>query len=208
MDRTRSGPERNPNAVGHAARRNQFTLKGEAMKRLLVACIVSIVGLGIVSAAPAIAKGSGEDAIKIVALASAPLPDNSVCPETLSTQGANRMTGSLVGCWYGDTSTPATWIDNGNGTYTGSWTGTEHFVGCIDRNHDGKCGRHDPSGTWITTYSFTGLFSLTAELSGGCTHPIVSGTGDFKGAKGTIFMTDNVNDGTSNVTGFVMLRDD
>ena len=187
-----------------------------SMKGLIAAFVTSLVTLGMIGVGPASAEGrhghGGEDAIRITALASAPLPDNTVCPETTSSLGANLMTGTMVGCWYGDTGTSRGPVDNHDGgkTYTQTFVGTEHFVGCIDKDRDGVCSEEDPTGTWKTTFVFTGIFLWAggAEISGGCTHPIISGTGDFKGARGTIFMTDNVNDGTSNVTGSVSLRDD
>jgi len=127
------------------------------------------------------------------------------------------MSGNLVGCWYTDTGNLASSTDNGNGTTTMTFTGTEHFVGCLDHDHDNVCHHRDPAGSWQTTYVFTAVFSNGTgfEISGGCIHPIVpaSGTGAFTGATGTIYMTDNIPPGgapfvTSNVFGSVLLADD
>src|SRR5262249_16713666 len=54
------------------------------------------------------------------------------------------MTGGLVGCWYVDTAV----LDALQPSGTLKVSGTEHFVGCLDRNNDGTCGADDPAGTF------------------------------------------------------------
>jgi len=90
------------------------------------------------------------------------------------------LSGSLVGCWY-------TYVSeskfNRSGTY--QERGSEIFVGCLN----GLCG------TFGTTYTFTAKYvddTFAEEIHGRCHHPIVSGTGDFAGAKGVINFKDDV----------------
>ena len=53
---------------------------------------------------------------------------------------------------------------------------------------------------------FTGLHDKNGkEIRGGCQHPIMSGTGDFKGARGRLNFTDNVANGTSDYLGQITL---
>jgi len=77
----------------------------------------------------------------------------------------------------------------------GRVTGTESFVGCLNRHRDWSC-RHDPKGT-LTFYMDTwGLatpqYTPENPLSfwGACVHPVISGTEDFAGAQGVITMID------------------
>jgi hypothetical protein len=115
------------------------------------------------------------------------------------------MAGSLVGCWYTDTfnlvsATP-------DGAIVG--TGSEHFVGCLDLNRNGRCSHRDPAGSLALTYVFEGKYDPVTgqEIAGGCQHEIGSGTGDFAGATGRINFTDNVTNGTSNYRGHITLTD-
>ncbi|MFL6181960.1 MAG: hypothetical protein ACJ73J_06580, partial [Actinomycetes bacterium] len=77
-----------------------------------------------------------------------------------------------------------------------SFHGTEHFVGCIDRNGDGACTAVDPWGTFRTTFKFSAKLDLVsgAEIHGRCHHPIVGGSDAFANASGVINFHDNVSD--------------
>jgi hypothetical protein len=71
--------------------------------------------------------------------------------------------------------------------------GTERFKGCIDRRRDGSC-KGDPSGTLSFTIRYWALFEPedpSALIWGACWHPVVAGTGDFKGAQGVMTMVDS-----------------
>jgi hypothetical protein len=114
------------------------------------------------------------------------------------------MAGSLIGCWYTDTfnpiySTPDAIVA----------TGSEHFVGCLDLNRNGRCAHSDPAGSLALTYVFEAKYDPVTqqEIVGGCQHRIVSGTGDFAGATGRINFTDNVTNGTSSYRGYITLAD-
>lgn len=70
--------------------------------------------------------------------------------------------------------------------------GTELFKGCIDRRRDRSC-KGDPSGTLSFTLEYWALFGSADPASlvwGACFHPVVSGSGDFAGARGVIQMVD------------------
>jgi hypothetical protein len=114
----------------------------------------------------------------------------------------NTMTGSLIGCWYTDTLNEIQTKPNGDILAIG----TEHFVGCLDRNRDRSCTHREPHGTLALIYAFEGSFDHAGrELSGQCQHPILSGTGGFQGAHGQINFSDNVTDGTSDYQGQITL---
>ena len=71
--------------------------------------------------------------------------------------------------------------------------GTELFRGCIDRRRDRSC-KGDPSGTLSFTIRYWALFGSEDPNSlvwGSCFHPVVKGTGDFKGAQGVVMMVDS-----------------
>ncbi|MGE5602155.1 MAG: hypothetical protein ACM30E_03840 [Nitrososphaerales archaeon] len=90
------------------------------------------------------------------------------------------MSGGLVGCWYTNT---ANAVHVPPGVYRE--TGDETFVGCLS---DGTT-----CGTFNTTYHFEAKLATDgSEIHGKCEHPLVSGTGDFAGLKGIIFIQDDV----------------
>jgi hypothetical protein len=115
---------------------------------------------------------------------------------------SNTMSGSLIGCWYTDIFEQVK--SSANGAILA--IGTEHFVGCVDVKRDGRCSRRDPHGTLAFIYAFEGQFDKAGkEIRGGCQHPILSGTGDFRGARGRLNFTDNVATGTSAYVGRITL---
>jgi hypothetical protein len=114
----------------------------------------------------------------------------------------NAMAGSLVGCWYTDTLNIT--LRKPNGIVHA--TGREHFVGCLDTARAGHCTRADPTGTLALTATFELKFDHAKnEIWGRCQHPIVSGTGAFRGATGRINFTDNVTNGTATYRGHITL---
>jgi hypothetical protein len=116
------------------------------------------------------------------------------------------MAGSLIGCWYTDTGNPIDGTPLPDGVVV--FAGTEHFVGCLDIRHRGKCTHADPTGSFALTYTFEAQFSSpTDEIWGGCQHGIVPGmgTGGLAGAAGWLDFTDNVTDGTSAYHGYITL---
>jgi hypothetical protein len=130
-------------------------------------------------------------------------PCRAVDPLTgLAPALSNTMTGSLIGCWYTDTFNQVQSSSDGQILAIGS----EHFLGCLDADHNARCTRRDPRGTLAFIYAFEGTFdSAGKEIRGQCQHPIVSGTGDFKPARGRIDFTDNVAAGTSAYRGTITL---
>jgi hypothetical protein len=104
------------------------------------------------------------------------------------------MTGGLIGTWtfpsFGPFEQPVLELP-----LLFRVTGTEQFVGCLNRHRDRSC-RHDPMGT-LTFYNDTWALATpqaTPELFlgvwGACVHPVTSGDGAFKGAQGVITMID------------------
>ena len=105
------------------------------------------------------------------------------------------MTGDLVGCWY------TTSLETIHTTPSGGYRekGTETFVGCLS---DGTT-----CGTFSTTYHFEAKYAADgSEIHGHCEHPLVSGTEDFEGITGQIFMKDDVATGEFNYRGHFSLR--
>ena len=115
---------------------------------------------------------------------------------------SNTMTGSMIGCWYTDTFSQ---VQSGPGGQILA-IGTEHFVGCLDTNRDRTCSARDERGSLAFIYAFEGTFDKQGhEIRGGCQHPILSGTGDFKGATGRIDFKDNPAKGNSSYRGQIAL---
>ena len=170
-------------------------------KPIPVAALVA--ALACVVAAPA----SADESHHVAGIQSPPLtagPDDP-CPSATAF-AANAMAGSLIGCWYTDTFV-VTKDTTTNGTEELHAIGTEHFVGCLDRNGDGRCTGGDPRGTLAFTYTLTAWFDAATgkEIRGGCHHPIVAGTGDFAEATGVVNFADNVTNGTSAYRGRIDL---
>jgi hypothetical protein len=116
--------------------------------------------------------------------------------------GSQTMTGGLIGCWYTDTYNQVQSRPNGQILAIG----TEHFVGCLDADHNRTCAGHDPHGSLAFIYAFEATLDKQGnEIRGGCQHPIVSGSGDFKGAKGRINFNDHPTTGTSSYRGRITL---
>jgi hypothetical protein len=101
--------------------------------------------------------------------------------------GQYKMRGGLRGRWT---------INELNEVSTSPYfeaQGTELFKGCIDRRRDRSC-KGDPSGTLSFTIRYWALFGSADPNSliwGSCFHPVVKGTGDFKGAQGVLMMVDS-----------------
>jgi hypothetical protein len=134
--------------------------------------------------------------------------DLTVCaatdPETGGPAYPQPMTGSLIGCWYTD---PGTTVES-TADLVYVFTGTEHFVGCLDLSGRGHCAPADPTGSLALTYTFEAQYTPSGnEIWGRCQHGIVPnmGTGGFAGAAGWLDFTDNVTLGTSAYQGYITL---
>jgi hypothetical protein len=117
-------------------------------------------------------------------------PPVASCMGESSPNGTFEMTGDLIGCWWIDDIAGGNFTPSGNATFTG----TEHFTGCIDQDGDSACTASDPWGTFHTTFKFTAQFDTAtgAEIHGRCHHPIVGGTDDFANISGVIRFHDIV----------------
>jgi hypothetical protein len=99
-----------------------------------------------------------------------------------------QLTGNLDACLY-------TKIDQskdfpgGGGTTVYTERGREIVVGCVQEHG------HEQCGTFETRYLFISKWRelFVDQISGGCVHPIVSGTGDFAGS-GLLVFRDNIQD--------------
>jgi hypothetical protein len=105
--------------------------------------------------------------------------------------GTYAMAGDLVGCWYTDEFNVVQ--ENPGGGFKAS--GTEHFDGCLDANHNGSCA-DDQTGVFRTTFTFTAKYATPLEeIHGRCHHPIIGGTGAFAGASGELSFKDIPSEG-------------
>jgi hypothetical protein len=102
--------------------------------------------------------------------------------------GAYRMRGDLIGRWAVFKTAP--WYSIPEAPWTVAQTAKEHFVGCVDRNHNRRCDSGDASGElsfyymiWMRYEPGTGRV-----IKSNCLHPITSGAGDFAGAGGVLRM--------------------
>jgi hypothetical protein len=133
--------------------------------------LLSIGAAILVTAAPAAAKTYAVSGKQIVVDAD---------------KGVYKMRGSLIGRW-----SVTAFQESPQDPYFHA-SGTEEFKGCLDRKRDGRCKR-DPSGTLSMTFEYWALNASDDPASlvwGACWHPVVSGTGDFEGARGVFVMAD------------------
>jgi hypothetical protein len=100
--------------------------------------------------------------------------------------GVYRMRGDLVGKWV---------------VLTGKFlhqsptlivlSGKERFTGCVDEDHDKRCGAGDAKGRLGFAYLYWASYDKDGNLiRGQCTHPVTGGTRDFAGARGLLHMVD------------------
>jgi hypothetical protein len=158
-------------------------------------------GFAAAGAAPASAG-----TVQVAGVQSAPV-SFAVCANQTPGLPAYSMAGGLIGCWYTDTIVTHAAQPLGTPSGTIQATGTEHFVGCLDRDGDGSC-TGDPHGTLTFTFQLSAKYHTVppfAEIHGRCQHPVVGGTGDFAGATGVITFKDDVVTGTSLYRGHVAL---
>jgi hypothetical protein len=115
-----------------------------------------------------------------------------------ATAGTAHMTGELVGQWAITSAK-----DTAKAPLVGA-TGVERFTGCIDRARDGRCNG-DPKGTLRFTFQYWAQPGASADQSiwGACLHPIVSGTGGLKGARGVVTMVDTPTAGGNTRTDYL-----
>jgi hypothetical protein len=104
--------------------------------------------------------------------------------------GAYRVQGDLIGRWAILETQP--WYSIPEAPSTVVQIGQEHFVGCIDRNHNRRCDSGDPSGELVFDYRIWMRYEPDTGrlIKGNCVHPITSGTGDFARTRGLITMRD------------------
>ena len=103
------------------------------------------------------------------------------------TKGKYVMRGDLVGKWLYTPRTPS--LHSSETMYVEA--GTEVFKGCIDRNHNGRCGSADYKGELRFAFLYWAYYDGAGDLiKGQCVHPITGGRGAFVGARGLLNMVD------------------
>ena len=107
-----------------------------------------------------------------------------------------ELEGSFDGCLYTDEITQAKFRPDG--VYIEH--GFETIVGCLDTPAGQKCGTLQTSYEYVATFDAEGT-----QLTGGCTHPIIGGSGDFAGASGIIVFRDDLAAGTADFRGVIEL---
>ena len=146
-----------------------------------------LIGLCAIVAIGTVQSAAGAGAI--VVRGDQLIAGGSSCPN--ADEGTYRMAGDLIGCWYTDTIS----VDLANPAGVVKVSGTEHFVGCLDSNHNGSCSSNE-NGVFQTTFTFTGKYAPTGEeIHGRCHHPILGGSGVFAGASGELSFTDIPSEG-------------
>ena len=103
-------------------------------------------------------------------------------------QGKYAMQGDLVGKW--NTTAFTTNYAGPDGQFVGS--GRELFTGCRDADRSGACDAGEPTGTMRFSFVYWATYDpkTKALVKGRCVHPVLGGTGSFKGVKGVIHMKD------------------
>ncbi len=103
--------------------------------------------------------------------------------------GTVRATGDFVGTYTLDKEkVTKTWVFGR--TTLKLVEGEDTMAGCIDLQHDGRCGRKDPKGSITMAYKRVATFETGsgAFVESACTHPVLAHTGQFR--NGLLFMTD------------------
>ena len=141
-------------------------------------------------------------ALPASAAPSASIPSSSAgtSPTTIQVRGDQlpldpdgagyRMRGDLIGRWVVFKMAP--WYSIPEAPSTVVQIGREHFVGCVDRNHDRRCDSGDASGELLFDYKIWMRFEPATGrvIKGNCVHLITSGAGDFAGAGGVLTLQD------------------
>ena len=150
------------------------------------------IGTLALSGAVAMAPTGSAFAAGATALDGLLTPDtNAACANPTGSPYVAVVTGTLQGCWYGDTFV----VEHANAEGALRASGTEHFVGCLAN----RCG------TFFTVFTFTAQYAGDLERHGRCHHPIVGGTDGFAGATGVIDMHDLPN-GCATYRGTISFR--
>jgi hypothetical protein len=155
----------------------------QATRRIAV---VAILSAAVFSVAAAVATAGPNGPFK--------LRGNSITVD--EDKGISRTNGSLIGMWQTTSfETIAEGLTQTTGVsgppYEYAAAGTELFTGCHDRNGNKKCEAAE-KGTLKFTFTYWGTFDPTtgALIKAQCQHPVVGGTGAFKGARGVVYMKD------------------
>jgi hypothetical protein len=135
-------------------------------------------------------------AASLAATASAAAATNGAAPITVrgtqtivnEAKGKFAMQGDLLGSW--NVTAFTTNYQGSDGQFVGS--GKELFRGCRDVDRNGACDTGEPKGTIRFSFIYWASYkpNTTQLIKGECVHPVLSGTGDFAGAKGIIHMVD------------------
>jgi hypothetical protein len=100
--------------------------------------------------------------------------------------GVYRMRGDLVGRWVAYAGRV---LHNDPTLFVLS--GKERFNGCVDKNHDKRCGSGERAGRMNFAFLYWASFDKDGNLiRGQCTHPVTGGTRGFTGARGLLHMVD------------------
>jgi hypothetical protein len=131
-----------------------------------------------------------------VAASSASAADGAAAPITVKgTQtvvneslGKYTVQGDLLGSWNVTAFIPN--YQGPDGQFVGS--GKEVFTGCRDADRSGACDAAEPKGSIRFSFVYWATYDpkTKALVRGRCVHPVMGGTGPFKGIKGVIHMRD------------------
>lgn len=169
--------------VGVAEIKNGVAMKKTA-RRVAVLAGLALTAAGVVVTPAAVASPTDVTAVRgqqrTVHVRGQQVPVDAA-------NGEYVMRGDLVGEWLYIPRTPP--LHSSDTLYVEA--GTEVFKGCIDRNHDGRCGAADHRGELYLAFLYWAHYDLDGNLiRGQCTHPITGGRGAFVGARGLIDMVD------------------
>ena len=168
--------------------------------------------LGVASTASAHGKKKKGKAIAIKTAGLAVYPGEGECTNEEGFTGPNgegplteitlKFTGALEGCLYAFPQSDSYECDEETGHAVFREEGVEIFAGTFD-DGDPNTTRDEGYGTIGTTYVYEATFiNCTTEpiqISGGCDHPFVfgTGTGVFENVKGRFDIVDNIVDGVA-----------
>jgi hypothetical protein len=171
-----------------------ITFRKPAMLAALALAVLTVIGTAVTAAArlPATTPAAAAAPLPAATTATAKPKPRYVWVRGTQTpvneaKGTYQMHGDLVGDWVFLTYVPL--FQSRSMTVA---EGTEQFHGCIDANHNARCGHHEPGGKLRFNFTYWASFNpkTGALIKGDCAHPITSGTGSFGGARGILTMHD------------------
>jgi hypothetical protein len=151
---------------------------GRRRRTLLGALAVTCSSLALVAAGAPAAEAAGSPSVYHVEGHLSDRPDGTI-----------GVDGDFVGTYRLLWQTESSAVPYGPTTLTTA-EGVDGLLGCLDLDHDGRCGPHDAKGTITMAFRRISAYGTESHtlIESSCTRPVIGTTGRFAG--GLLFMSD------------------